>query len=183
MCFLIINILAIDACQLWSLERQIFHSIMVNTAKSKFREKLNHMKNSRRLQQMFNEEQLKNLADTSTEEHVDFRTEIDGNQTVGKIYLIVSGKVIKNCHRYKPAIHQINVFTAYSVRLFISVMHDDLQTPFKSISALMTLDELNSRAGLDKLDCRQTRSLLAIKSNSNFFDSSFPSAFIFRKFV
>lgn len=51
------------------------------------------MKKSRRLVQLFNEDQLHFLADTSTDEHVEFRTEIDSGQVDGKIYLIVSGKV------------------------------------------------------------------------------------------
>jgi cGMP-dependent protein kinase len=92
-CMRTASVKAINTCQLWSLERQIFHSIMVNTAKSKHREKLDQMKKSRRLVQLFNEDQLHFLADTSTEEHVDFRTEIEGNQVEGKIFLIVSGKV------------------------------------------------------------------------------------------
>ncbi|KAI6175908.1 CGMP-dependent protein kinase [Aphelenchoides bicaudatus] len=84
------SVKAINDCQLWSLERQIFHSIMINTAKSKSQQIMEQMKNSRRLTQLFNEDQLNFLAETANEEHFDFRTEIDGSQVEGKIYLIVT---------------------------------------------------------------------------------------------
>lgn len=66
---------------------------MVNTAKSKQRETFVVLKQSRRLCQLFSEHQLNSLAYCAREEHWVFRSEIDGAQLVGRVYVIISGQV------------------------------------------------------------------------------------------
>lgn len=86
------DVLALTPCQIWALERRIFHQIMISTAKTKHRERLEQMKHSR-LNQIFNEEQMKTLSDSVSEQHFQFRCEIHGEDLEGKIFLIVNGKV------------------------------------------------------------------------------------------
>lgn len=84
---------ALSNCRVWALERRIFHEVMVNTAKSKHEEMFSFMSQSRKLQSMFNEDQLHALADTLKEEQWKFRFEVDSEQVEGRIYLITSGQV------------------------------------------------------------------------------------------
>jgi hypothetical protein len=66
---------------------------MINTAKAKNREIVEAMKQSHRLLQLFNEDQLQCLTDITKEERWDFRSQIEGGQLEGKIYVVLSGQV------------------------------------------------------------------------------------------
>ncbi|KAI6212077.1 CGMP-dependent protein kinase [Aphelenchoides besseyi] len=87
------SVKALTKCRIWAIERQRFHAIMINSAQSKQREIYDLMKRSRRLCQMFNDDQLSGLANCVREEQWSFRSEIDGSQLDGRIYLIFSGQI------------------------------------------------------------------------------------------
>ncbi|KAI6239583.1 CGMP-dependent protein kinase [Aphelenchoides fujianensis] len=87
------SVKALTKCRVWALDRQTFHGIMVNTAKSKQRETFAVLKHSRRLCQLFNEQQLHSLANCAREEQWAFRSEVDGTQLSGRIYVVISGQI------------------------------------------------------------------------------------------
>ncbi|CAD5221854.1 unnamed protein product [Bursaphelenchus okinawaensis] len=81
-------------CRVWALERRIFHAVMVNTAKSKHDELVTLMTKSK-MQKMFTEEQIDELADSAKDEEWVFRAEVDQCQLEGKLFLVVAGQIEK----------------------------------------------------------------------------------------
>ncbi|KAI1714536.1 cyclic nucleotide-binding domain-containing protein [Ditylenchus destructor] len=86
------SVKALTPCRIWAIDRQIFHSIMVNTAKSKHNATVTYLKRCRRFSRL-TDGQLHLMASLAREEHWIFRTEIDNSQIAGRIYVISKGRI------------------------------------------------------------------------------------------